>query len=149
MRIFKTFSYSSMILGEESKNDDRKLYGCGLWFYILWKAKYPKKVGCQLKRKISLPHKYDIFTLPWTFSSLSIDLIFLLLVILLYYFCSYRQSYAQSSFFYYQSKMAQSLKFYYNFHSPLSRSLLILLERNKVACEKISVALQKGELRVV
>lgn len=40
--------------------------------------------------------------------------------------------------------MAKSLKFYYDFISPLSRSLFILLERNKIDCEKIRVSLGKG-----
>lgn len=41
-------------------------------------------------------------------------------------------------------KMAKSFKFYYDFFSPLSRSLYILFERNKVICDKIPVALGKG-----
>ncbi|KAG5684673.1 hypothetical protein PVAND_013890 [Polypedilum vanderplanki] len=41
--------------------------------------------------------------------------------------------------------MAKSFKIFYDHFSPLSRSLLILFERNNVECEKISVALRKGE----
>jgi hypothetical protein len=40
--------------------------------------------------------------------------------------------------------MAMKFKFFYDFMSPLSRSLYILFEQNKIACEKIPVALRKG-----
>lgn len=41
--------------------------------------------------------------------------------------------------------MANNFKFFYDFHSPLARSLYILFEKNKVPCEKISIALRRGK----
>ncbi|CAG9803147.1 unnamed protein product [Chironomus riparius] len=41
--------------------------------------------------------------------------------------------------------MSSSFKLFYDYFSPLSRSIIILLEHNKVVYEKTSVALRKGE----
>lgn len=42
-------------------------------------------------------------------------------------------------------EMANLFKFYFDVLSPLSRPLLVLFEHANVRCEKIQVALRKGE----